>query len=77
MQCQQLGVKKLEAGASGGRLVFDDKPKVDPGKLIDLIQKSPQEYKFDGQTTFKFSFELEEPEQRVEYIAKLISTLNE
>ncbi len=73
LQCQKLGVKKLEAGASGGRLVFDDKPNIDPGLLIDLIQKSPQEFRFDGQKMFKFTYELEEPEQRIEYIAELLS----
>ena len=77
LQCQKLGVKKLEAGATGGRLVFDDNPTIDPGQLIDLIQKSPQEFKFDGQNTFKFSYELEDAEQRIEYIATLISTFQE
>jgi len=76
LQCQKLGVKKLEAGAVGGRLVFDDNPTIDPGQLIDLIQKSPEEFKFDGQNTFKFSYDLEDAEQRIEYIAKLISTFH-
>ena len=76
LQCQKMGIKKLEAGHSGGRLVFDDNPSVDPGLLIDLIQQSPQEYRFDGQHTFKFSFEIEEPEQRIDYIANLLSTLH-
>ena len=56
--------------------MFDDNPSVDPGLLIDLIQQSPQEYRFDGQHTFKFSFEIEEPEQRIDYIANLLSTLH-
>lgn len=73
LQCQQLGVKKLEAGQSGGRLVFDEKPKIDPMQLIELIQQSPEEYRFDGQHTLKFYYELEEPAQRIEYIADLLA----
>ena len=73
LQCQQLGVKKLEAGQSGGRLVFDEKPKIDPMQLIQLIQQSPEEYRFDGQHTFKFNYELEEPAQRIDYIADLLA----
>ncbi len=73
LQCQQLGVKKLEAGQSGGRIVFDEKPKIDPMLLIKLIQQSPQEYRFDGQQTFKFFYELEEPADRIEYIAELLA----
>ncbi len=74
LQCEKLGVKKLEAGANGGRFLFDKNPKIDPGKLIDLIQKSPQEFKFDGQDTFKFMYQLDEPEARIEYIAGLLAT---
>jgi len=72
LQCQHLGVKKLEAGQNGGRLVFDEKPKVDPMLLIQLIQQSPDKYRFDGQQTFKFYYELEEPAQRIDYIADLL-----
>ena len=73
LQCQHLGVKKLEAGQNGGRLVFDEKPKIDPMQLITLIQQSPDEYRFDGQHTFKFFYELDEPAQRIEYIADLLA----
>jgi len=73
LQCQHLGVKKLEAGQSGGRLVFDEKPKIDPMQLIELIQQSPEEYRFDGQHTFKFYYELEDPAKRIEYIADLLA----
>ncbi len=73
LKCQELGVKKLEAGQNGGRIVFDEKPKIDPMQLIQLIQQSPDEYRFDGQQTFKFYYELEEPADRLEYIAELLA----
>jgi len=53
--------------------VFDEKPKIDPMQLIELIQQSPEEYRFDGQHTLKFYYELEEPAQRIEYIADLLA----
>jgi transcription-repair coupling factor (superfamily II helicase) len=72
LECQQLGATRLQAGASGGRLIFDDKPNIDPSILIDLIQKQPSEFAFDGKNTLKFTSELDEPEQRIEYIAGLL-----
>jgi len=74
LQAQLLGVKKLEAGHSGGRIVFDEKPKIDPMQLIQMIQQSPDEYRFDGKQTFKFTYELEDPSERLEYIARLLAS---
>ena len=73
LQCQQLGIKKLEAGENSGRILFDEKPQIDPMLLIQLIQQSPQEYGFDGQQTFKFFYNLEEPLLRTEFIAELLA----
>ena len=63
---------RLEAGASGGRLVFDDNPNIDPEILIGLIQKSPQEFGFDGRNTLRFKSDLDEAEDRIEYIVALL-----
>ena len=71
--CQKLGVTRLQAGAGGGRLIFDDKPNIDPSLLIDLIQKQASEFGFDGKNTLKFTSELDDPEQRIEYIAGLLA----
>ncbi len=71
--CQQLGVTRLQAGASGGRIIFDEKPNIDPSLLIDLIQKQSSEFGFDGKNTLKFKSELDEPEHRIEYIASLLA----
>jgi len=71
--CQQLGVTRLQAGAAGGRIIFDDQPNVDPSLLIELIQKQPSEFGFDGKNTLKFTSELDEPEHRIEYIAGLLA----
>ena len=43
-----MGVTKIEAGDTGGRLIFNEKPNIDPAKLIQLIQTQPQHYRLDG-----------------------------
>lgn len=72
LRCQQLGATRLEAGSSGGRLIFDDKPNIDAEVLIGLIQRSPKEFGFDGKNTLKFTRELDEADDRIEYIETLL-----
>lgn len=72
LRCQQLGATRLEAGGAGGRLVFDDNPNIDAEFLIGLIQRSPAEYGFDGKNTLRFKQDLDEPEDRIEYIENLL-----
>ena len=72
LKCQHLGVTRLQAGSSGGRLEFDDKPNIDAEVLISLIQKSPAEFSFDGKNTLRFKQELDDAEERIEYIEHLL-----
>jgi transcription-repair coupling factor (superfamily II helicase) len=46
---QGLGVRKLDVSAKGGRMIFENKPNIDPMKVIQLIQKRPWVFKLDGQ----------------------------
>ena len=71
--CQALGVTRLEAGAQGGRLVFNDAPNIDPAHLITLIQTSPQEFTFDGKNTLRFNRDLDIPDDRIEYLEQLLT----
>lgn len=70
-----VGVKKIEAGPQGGRVVFGPEPRVDTGKLIQLIQKQPQCYKLDGQDKIRFSLAIPDPEDRARAVAELLQTI--
>jgi transcription-repair coupling factor (superfamily II helicase) len=59
-----VGVKKIEAGPKGGRIVFGPQPKVDPVKLVKLIQQQHQVYKLDGKDKLRFIKELSDAEAR-------------
>ena len=48
------GLKKIEATATGGRLEFSPEHRLDPMKLLRLIQVRPKEFKLDGATRMKF-----------------------
>ena len=43
-----LGMRKLDLGENGGRIVFGPKPAIDPMTVIRMIQKQPKIYAMDG-----------------------------
>lgn len=65
LRIQNLGIRKLEAGPAGGRVVFDAAPKIDPGHIIQLIQTKPQTFRFDGSDKLKFMADLADPDKRL------------
>ncbi len=60
-----LGIRKLEFGPTGGRIVFRDKPEVDPMAIIKLIQGLPRVYKLDGQDKLRISLDLPGASERI------------
>jgi len=73
---QALGIKKLDLGIAGGRIIFHATPKIDIGKLITLIQKRPWEFKLDGQDKLKFEYEAKEDiDERVQWVKRLYADL--
>ncbi|MDX1443554.1 MAG: transcription-repair coupling factor [Gammaproteobacteria bacterium] len=70
-----LGVKKLEAGPNGGRIVFNSKPNVDPLSIIQLVQSEPQTFRLDGQEKLRFAHDLGDEDIRFEYVEELLGRL--
>jgi transcription-repair coupling factor (superfamily II helicase) len=76
LRAQALGIRKLEAGPTGGRLLFDSEPNVDPAVVIRLIQTQPKTYKLDGQDKLRFTMEMPEREQRFAALETLLDRLS-
>jgi transcription-repair coupling factor (superfamily II helicase) len=77
LRAHPLGIRKIEAGPKGARLLFEETPNVDPGKLIALIQSRPHTYRLDGGDKLRYTADLEVPEKRVERIHDLLDTLTD
>jgi transcription-repair coupling factor (superfamily II helicase) len=75
LKAQALGIRKLEAGPSGGALTFTEQPDVDPGALVRLIQQQPGVYSLDGQQRLRFKQELPDAAERIARVEKLMETL--
>ncbi|HEY6940962.1 transcription-repair coupling factor [Dokdonella sp.] len=70
-----LGIRKLELGASGGRVIFRPNPAVEPLTVIRLIQSQPRVYALDGQDKLRFKLPLEEASERLRAASDLLSAL--
>jgi len=70
-----LGIRKLELGEAGGRIVFEAKPKVDPMTVIQLIQKQPRIYAMDGPDKLKIKLPLPEAADRFNAAKGLMTAL--
>jgi len=72
LRAAPVGVKKIEAGPKGGRIVFGPEPKVDPAKLVWLIQQQHRVYKLDGKDKLRFIKELPDAETRAAEVEDLL-----
>ena len=50
-----LGIRKIDAGASNGYILFDEDNKIDPKRVLKLIQGKPKEYRLDGPLKLRFA----------------------
>ncbi len=70
-----MGIKKLELGERGGRVLFKPTPNVDPMRVIKLIQTQPKVYSLDGQDKFKIRMELPGAAERIGAAQALLTAL--
>lgn len=75
-QAAHLGIKKIEAHAAGGRLVFGQHPNIDTAELIKLIQTQASVYKFDGSEKLRFVKNLADLEAKTEFLQGLLKQLS-
>jgi transcription-repair coupling factor (superfamily II helicase) len=70
-----LGVRKLELGDKGGRIVFRPQPNVDPLRVIKLIQAQPKVYALDGQDKLRVRLDLPGAAERLGTAQDLLRSL--
>ncbi len=72
---QSLGLNKLDIGPERGKLEFNQATKVDPIKIINLVQQQPNSYRMDGPAALRVIQDLPEFEQRVDFAHQLLENL--
>jgi transcription-repair coupling factor (superfamily II helicase) len=72
---QRLGIAKIQAGGEGGSVRFAERSKVDPLRLLKLIEGDAANYRLDGPFKLRFTWHLAAPEQRIAAVEKLLRRL--
>ena len=75
LKANPLGIRKIEAGPAGGRILFDGQPKIDPAHIIQLIQTRAGEYKLDGGEKLRFFGDLADPALRIEQVSGILDEI--
>ncbi len=72
-----IGVRRLDLGAQGGTVIFEQHNSIDPGMVVRLIQKAAREYRLDGPLKLRISRAMPTEEARFEFAADLMKRLTE
>ncbi|WP_242445589.1 transcription-repair coupling factor [Chromatium okenii] len=75
LRVQSLGIRKIEAGAASGRILFNENPALDPANLIRLLQSKPKEFKLDGSDKLKFFRDMADAAQRLRQVNMVVEQL--
>jgi transcription-repair coupling factor (superfamily II helicase) len=71
----ELGIAKIQAGGEGGSIRFAERSRVDPQRLLELIEGDSAHYRLDGPFKLRFFWALGHPEKRIAALEKLLRRL--
>jgi transcription-repair coupling factor (superfamily II helicase) len=71
----RLGIRRIDANAAGGSLLFRDDTTVEPMTVIRLLQSDGRRYRLDGQDKLRFNLDLSDPELRFDTVHRLLDQL--
>jgi transcription-repair coupling factor (superfamily II helicase) len=75
LRAAELGIRKIDAGAANGYFVFEETNKIDPKRVLKLIQGKPKEYRLDGPLKLRFTHDARGEEKLFTRIEHLVDAL--
>jgi len=76
LRAAQLGIRKIDAGATGGYIIFEEHNKIDAKRVLKLIQGRPKDYRLDGPLKLRFAHDARTEENlftRIEMLVELLA----
>ncbi|MGB5324083.1 MAG: transcription-repair coupling factor [Pseudomonadales bacterium] len=70
-----LGIQRIDAGVHGGYIEFGSKTPVDPLKIVNLVQQSPDIFQLRGATRLNFRVDLPESTARIAWVHNFLGEL--
>ena len=75
LKAEALGIKKVNVGASSGKLEFSQETRLDPTFLVTLIESDPHKYRLGSANQLVFNAEMQEIEARFGRVEGLLTQL--
>jgi transcription-repair coupling factor (superfamily II helicase) len=75
LRAAELGIRKIDAGASSGYFLFEEANQVDPKRVLKLIQGRPKEYRLDGPLKLRFTHDARSEEKLFSRVEQLVEQL--
>jgi transcription-repair coupling factor (superfamily II helicase) len=76
LSAAKIGIKKVDYGQEGGRIIFVEQPDIDPIKIIKLIQSQSNTYKLDGNDKLRLLKPIIDVEFRIKALEELFDYLS-
>jgi transcription-repair coupling factor (superfamily II helicase) len=76
LRATDLGIRKIDAGAASGYIVFEEINKIDAKRVLKLVQSKPKDYRLDGPFKLRFTHDARTEENlftRIELLVELLS----
>ncbi len=77
LAARNLGIRRMDMGAGGGTILFEEQNQIDPMTVIQMIQKQPLEYRLEGSLKLRVARLLTNEADRFEFAADLMRRLAE
>ena len=75
LRAASLGIAKIDAGATSGYIVFDEDNRIDPKRVLKLVQGRPKEYRLDGALKMRFAHDARTEEKLFARVERLLEEL--
>jgi transcription-repair coupling factor (superfamily II helicase) len=76
LRAGELGIRKIDAGAASGYIVFEEENRIDAKRILKLVQGKPKEYRLDGPLKLRFTHDARSEENlftRIEMLVELLA----
>jgi transcription-repair coupling factor (superfamily II helicase) len=75
LRAAALGIRKIDAGANSGYFLFEEQNKIDPKRVLKLVQGRPKEYRLDGPLKLRFTHDARSEEKLFLRVEQLVEQL--
>ena len=75
LRAAAIGIRKIDAGATSGYILFDEQNRVDPRRVMKLVQGKNREYRLDGPLKLRFTHDARTEEKLFGRVEQLLDQL--